>query len=361
MSHLPGSGLDRVVSSMPDPRLTRNVDELEEALALRFGARHAIAVNSGTAALHTALVAVGVGIGDEVLVPALSVVMSAAPVTYTGATPIFVECNDSGDDFDYEDLAAKANLRSKAIMPVYMWGRAGDPGRLRRFAAQRGLAIVEDACQAHGTTIGGRQAGTIGDLGCFSMKDGKILWSGEGGFILTDNRDYAALCRAFRGHWLTPPAGQAPQSRLGHNYRLAEPLAALALANLHRFDERLNLRIRQTSQLLANLSQTPGLTTLAAPEGWNGYAPLWHLDLPRSREFCQRLSALGVPNSIGSFGLMACDLRPAFDAFAAQPCQHTASLIDRTLALVLTERDTDDELRHYADIIDMEARRWSNG
>ncbi|MEU8075878.1 aminotransferase class I/II-fold pyridoxal phosphate-dependent enzyme [Catellatospora citrea] len=361
MSLTPASGFGQVVSSMPDPAMTRQVDALEQALALRFGARQAIAVSSGTAALHAALFALGTGVGDEVLVPALSVAMSVAPVTYTGATPIFVECNDAGDDFDYDDLAAKATPRSKVIMPVHMWGRAGDPGRLRAFADHRAMAIVEDACQAHGTTVDGRQAGTFGDLGCFSLKDGKILWSGEGGFILTDNAEYAAICRAFRGHWLTPPVGQLPQSKIGHNYRLAEPLAAIALANLRRFDELRNLRIRQTTRLLADLTGTPGLSPYPTAGGWNGYAPMWRVDLLDPRAFCQRLATLGVPNSVGTFGLMSCDLRPGFDRYVSMPCRHTAALIDRTLALVVTERTTDAQLSQYADIIDTEARRWLNG
>jgi perosamine synthetase len=125
----PMDELRRLLDAMPAAAATANVDQLEAELASTFGASHAVAVSSGTAALHCALAALRIGPGDEVLVPAVSVVMSAAPVLYTGARPVFVDCDETGADFDYDDLGAKLTARTRAIMPVYMWGRAADPGR----------------------------------------------------------------------------------------------------------------------------------------------------------------------------------------------------------------------------------------
>ncbi len=351
----------RLLPTLPDPAAGLQVAELERDLADRFGVAHAVAVSSGTAALHTALVGLGIGPGDEVLVPALSVVMSAAPVLYTGARPVFVDCTPDGGDLDYIDVEARTSNATRAVMPVHLWGRLADPRRLLDFAARRRLPIVEDACQAQGSRIGGRLAGTLGTVGCFSLKDGKIIWSGEGGYLLTNDPDLAGRCRAYRSHWQTPPPGQAPLAELGHNYRLAEPLAVLARTNLDRFDELLARRRRQSTLLLSLLDQTPGIVPLgqAPGEEWNGYSPLARLTLPAARAFCGHLAARGVPNSVGTFRLVPTDQRPPFRDPTRLPCRNAATLIDTTLAVVVTDHDTDQRIAAYAQTITREARQWA--
>jgi perosamine synthetase len=348
------------LAAMPDPVGASQVSQYEKGLAHHFGVAHAVAVASGTAGLHCALAACGIGPGDEVLVPAMSVVMSVAPVLYAGARPVFTDCTPSGSDFSYDDLVAKITRRTKAIIPVHLWGRAGDLARLADFAAARGLWLIEDACQAHGTSVGGRPAGTFGDLGCFSTKDGKILWSGEGGFILTRDASLAERCRALRTHWQTPPAGEAPLARLGFNYRLAEPLAAIARANLARFDQLLTRRQHQTSLLTTLLAGVPGIDVLTCAQGWNGYAFLARISLRRPRGFCERLAALGVSNSLGTYRLTPCDQRPMFASFSREPCPAAATFIDSLLAVVITEHDDDERIHRYADIISQEATRWTD-
>jgi len=278
-------------------------------LASTLGAPHAIAVSSGTAALHCALVALRIGPGDEVLVLAVSVVMSAAPSFMPAPGPCFVDCDETGADFDYDDLAAKLTARTRAIMPVYMWGRAADPGRFLGFASSHGLRVIEDACQAHGTSVGGQALGTFGDAGCFSLKDGKILWSGEGGFILTSSEDLADRCRAFRTHWQAAPVGSAPMAELCHNYRMTEIQAMLGRWNLARFDDLLSLRRSRTAALVSALSAVEALQRRSPRdrEDWNGFSPEARLTLPRPREPSRRLAEAGVLNSVGSFGLTAND------------------------------------------------------
>jgi len=351
----------QLLPTMPDPAAGRQVDELEQRLAHQFGVAHAVAVSSGTAALHTALVGLGIGPGHEVLIPALSVVMSAAPILYTGARPVFVDCTPDGDDFDYADLEAKTSDATTAVMPVHLWGRLADPHRLRAFAAQRRLRIVEDACQAQGTQVAGRPAGTFGTVGCFSLKDGKIMWSGEGGYLLTDDPGLAGRCRAYRSHWQTPPPGQPPLAELGHNYRLAEPLAALARANLDRFDQLLARRRHQAGLLLPLLDGAPGVVALHPRPGeeWNGYSPLARLTLPAPRRFCEHLAARGVPNSVGTFRLVPTDRRAPFADPARPPCRNAAAIIDATLAVVVTDHDSDQRIADYATTITREAHQWA--
>ena len=349
-----------VLGQMPDPSGGAVVEQMERELAEAFGVPHAVAVSSGTAALHAALSACGIGPGDEVLVPALTVVMTVAPLNALGATPVFVDSDPTTLDLDYDDAARKVTSRTRAITPVHLWGRMGDPASLAAFASEHGLAVVEDAAQAAGTARDGQGAGTVGTVGCFSMKDGKILWSGEGGFLLTARREVAEHARAFRSHWQPAPPGEAPLSRLATNSRLAAPLAAIALANLRRFPSLVELRRAQTRHLVQALDQAPGLVPLApaAREEWNGFAPLLHIDLPNPRAFAEHLAQQGVPNSTGSFRLVPCDTRPMFTN-RGRPCRGAGQILDHTLAVILTERDTETTLDRYTAVIAREATAWA--
>ena len=349
-----------VLGQMPDPGGGPVAGQLEHDLAEVFGVPHVVAVASGTAALHAALSACGIRPGDEVLVPALTVVMTVAPLSALGAVPVFVDSDPATLDLDYDDAARKVTSRTRAIIPVHLWGRMGDPAALAAFASGHGLTVVEDAAQAAGTARDGQRAGTAGTAGCFSMKDGKILWSGEGGFLLTARRDVAEHATAFRSHWQPSPTGQAPLSRLATNSRLAGPLAAIALANLRRFSDLVGLRRAQTRHLLDALEQAPGLVALppATGEEWNGFAPLLHIDLPNPRAFAGHLAQQGVPNSTGSFRLVPCDTRPMFTG-RDRPCRGAAQILDHTLAVILTERDTETTLDRYAAVIAREATAWA--
>jgi perosamine synthetase len=359
-THALADQLAALLGQMPDPSGGPPAGQLEQELARAFGVPHAVALASGTAALHAALDACGIGPGDEVLVPALTVIMTVAPVVALGATPVFVDSDPATLDLDYEDAAGKVTSRTRAIMPVHLWGRMGEPAALTRFASGHGLAVIEDAAQAAGSARDGNRAGTVGTVGCFSMKDGKILWSGEGGFLVTAHRELAEHAAAFRGHWQQPPAGEAPQSRLATNSRLAAPLAVIALANLRRFPALLELRRAQARTMLHALEPAPGLRALApAPcEEWNCFAPLLHIGLPHPRAFAEHLAQQGVPNSAGSFRLVPCDTRPMFTRQDQAPCRGAAQILDRTLAVILTERDTEATLDRYAAVIAREATAW---
>ncbi|MGH3798347.1 MAG: DegT/DnrJ/EryC1/StrS family aminotransferase [Pseudonocardiaceae bacterium] len=345
------------------PVLTETeVDAYERDLAGRLGVAHVVAVSSGTTALQTALDAVGVRPGDEVLVPALAVVMSAAPVCHLGARPAFVDCNAEGTDFDYRDLAAKVTENTSAVLPVHMWGRAGDPHRLRSFADDRGLAVVADACQALGTTLNGVPVGTEATIGCFSTHKYKLLATGEGGFLTTNDDYCAARARAYRSHWLTPPGEQRPLSRVAHNFRLAEPLAAIGRRELPRLDTLVQQRTEQASLLLNLLAGLPHLRPAAVPAGqrWNHYAALLHLELAQPRAFCEHLAEQGIANSTGTFRLVPLDQRPIFASDTRPPCTTAAKFLDGILAVVLTRQDDERRIRDYVDTITREVTRWAS-
>ncbi|MEV7930416.1 aminotransferase class I/II-fold pyridoxal phosphate-dependent enzyme [Kitasatospora sp. NPDC088779] len=349
-----------VLARMPDPVGYHEARALEAGLAQAFGVRRAVALSSGTAAIHTALAACGIGPGQDVLMPAVTVVMTVAAVVATGAHPIFVDAADDGRGMDLKDLAAKTGPDTAAILAVHLAGRTDRIHEVAAYARTAGLRLIEDACQAQGTTTGGRNAGTIGDIGAFSLKDGKVISCGEGGYLLTDDTDLADRAAAFRTHWQTPAPGAPGGSRLGHNFRLAEPLAALARHQLQRFPEALAQRRHQAVTLHHAVDDTPGLEPLHPADGEhpNGYSALWRLTLPEPRAFSTRLAGAGVPNSVGTHCLTAVHRHPACAHLATGDLARAQATVDALLAVPFTEHDTDDVLRELALTIRQEAARW---
>jgi perosamine synthetase len=347
---------------MPDPWSTNQVELYERELAQHFGTAEAVAVASGTAALHCALMALGVKKNDEILVSAAATPSSIAPILYLGASPVFVDSGTGGISLDLQDVAAKITERTRAIVAVHLWGRTGDVVRLVEFAGSHGLKVVEDARDAVGSRFDDQYAGTFGELGCMSTSDRQILWSGQGGFVLTDDENLAHRCRAARSHWQTPPPGHQPQVELGHNYALAEPLAAIARFNLSRLDDLLSHRARQSALLTELLVDTARVrpTESVRFEDPNHQYPLFRLELPRPRQFSARLASVGVLNCVGSFLTVAADQAPLFGRYANDGCLRARNYIDSSLAVFLTQQDTDDRIRQIASVIDREARTWAS-
>lgn len=219
----------------PEPGPSQ-VDELEKAFAAHMGAGHALAVTSGTAALLCAVHALGVGPGDEVIIPAYTWISSAAAVVACGGTPVLAEVDESLT-IDPAAVEAQITPYTRAIMPVHMRGAPAHMAELCEIARRHGLAVLEDTAQADGGSYGSRRLGTLGDIGCFSLQFNKIITAGEGGMVITG--DEALWKRAVMFHdvigglrngW---PAGEL---LWGVNFRMPELLAAVALVQLRRLD-----------------------------------------------------------------------------------------------------------------------------
>jgi perosamine synthetase len=257
------------------------VKRFEEAMAAWCGVRHGIATSSGANALHLALLALGIGPGDEVIVPALSYVASANAVSYTGAQPVFADADYSTWNLDLSQLELKITPRTRAIMPVHLYGHPVDMATLMTIADEHGLWVIEDACEAHGAKYKGRHVGGLGHVGCFSFYGNKIITTGEGGMLMADSDDLAATARLLRNQASTGETYWHPQ--IGFSYRMASLQAAVGLAQLERVAQFIAARrriVRLYDKLLMN---TRGLVLYVEPD-W-GKSVCWLYSLLVDSEF----------------------------------------------------------------------------
>ncbi|MDG7040250.1 MAG: DegT/DnrJ/EryC1/StrS family aminotransferase [Nitrososphaerota archaeon] len=214
------------------------VREFESGIRSFVGARDAIAVNSGTAALHVALMAIGVGPGDEVLLPSMTFIASANAVKATGARPVFVDV-DEYYTIDSKKIEEKVTSRSKAIMPVHLYGHTADMSAIMKIANERSLYVIEDAAQSLGSVYGTRMTGTIGHIGCYSFYPGKVMTTGEGGALVTDDYVLADRARMLRNHGYD---AHNSLSGFGLNYRLNQLSASIGISQLKKLPGFLQMR-----------------------------------------------------------------------------------------------------------------------
>lgn len=239
-----------------------HVDAFERSIADWMGVKHAIGVNSGTSALHLAMIVAGIGPGDEVLVPSHTFIGTVWGALYVGATPVLCDVDAATGTIDLDDAERRVTARTKAIIPVHLYGQPADMDAVMAFAERHRITVVEDAAQAIGARWGGRMVGTIGNLGCISFYPGKNLGAaGEAGLIVTQDDDVASRLRSLRNH------GQGERyvhDEIGFNYRL-DGLQAAVLARklplLRQWTERRSVLAGDYTRKLAGLPlELPMLT-----------------------------------------------------------------------------------------------------
>ncbi len=221
----------------PDLSLGPTLRRFEEAFATYVGRRHAVAVNSGTSGLFLSLLALGIGPGDEVITTPFTFIASATSIMMTGARPVFVDIDPVNLNVDPGRIEAAITSRTKAVLPVEIFGNPAGFDRIRDVARQHQLPIVEDSCEALGSTLHGQKAGTFGEMSVFGFYPNKQITTGEGGMIVTDRGDWADLCISLRNQGRGPGGGWLAHERLGYNFRLSDINCALGLAQLSRIDE----------------------------------------------------------------------------------------------------------------------------
>jgi perosamine synthetase len=235
------------------------VGRFEEAFARAAGCAHAVSCSSGTAALHLVLAALGLKAGDEVIVPAFTMIATANAVAYTGATPVFADSHPVTWNVTAATLEPKITPRTRALVVVHTYGHPADMDPIRELADRRGLFLLEDAAEAHGAVYRGRPVGSIGDAATFSFYGNKIVTTGEGGMITTNDERLARLVRRLRDHAFSPDR-HFWHTYQGYNYRMTNLQAAVGLAQVERLPDLVEARRENRRRYEARLRGVPGLT-----------------------------------------------------------------------------------------------------
>jgi perosamine synthetase len=283
------------------------VDQFEKAWAERLGVRECVATASGTSALVTAVNALEVGPGDEVIVPPYTFVATINAVLLQHALPVFVDSDRETFQIDARKIEAAITTRTRCLLPVHLGGGAADMDTILACARKHDIAVLEDACQSHLGEWRGRKLGTWGDLGCFSFQASKNLNSGEGGAITGNNAILMEVARSFHNQGRAAPDAGFAWARNGDNRRLTEFQGALLLAQLERLEEQSRTRETNAAYLTKLLREIPGIQPARPVAGCTRnayhlymfrYDPARFSELPRQR-FLKALQAEGIPCSPG--------------------------------------------------------------
>lgn len=232
------------------------VAEFEEKFAEYVGVEHAVATSSGTTALHLALLSLGIEKGDEVITTPFSFAATANSILYTGAKPVFADIDPQTYNLDPKRIEEVITEKTKAIMPVHLYGQPADMDPIKKIAEEHNLWVIEDAAQAHGALYHGQMAGSLGDMACFSFYPTKNMTTGEGGMITTDSSDLADAARILRAH------GESERYThvvLGYNFRMTDIAAAIGLVQLKKIDNFNKSRIENAEYLTTHVKSMDGL------------------------------------------------------------------------------------------------------
>ena len=234
------------------------VEEFQNKFAQYSDAKYGIATSSGTTALHTALVAAGVEQGDEVITTPFTFAATSNSILYSNATPVYADIDPKTFNLNPEKIEEKITDKTKAIVPVHLYGQPADMDPILEIAEKHDLKVIEDAAQAHGSTYKGKKIGSIGDLGCFSFYPTKNMTTGEGGMVTTNDEELAEKSSMVRAHG---ESKRYEQSLLGYNYRMTDIAASIGLVQLKNIDQINKKRNENAEYLSEGLSDVKGITT----------------------------------------------------------------------------------------------------
>ncbi len=234
------------------------VDKFENDFAKYLGVKYAVSVSSGTAALHVALLSLGIGPGDEVIVPAFTMAATWLAILYVRAVPVFVDCELDTYNIDVNLIEKKITKRTKAIIPVHIYGHSVDMDPIIKIARKYKLFVIEDAAEAHGALYKGKKCGSMGNVNCFSFYGNKIITTGEGGMVVTNNKKLAERARRFKDLCHTKKR-RFIHDDVGFNYRLTNLQAALGCGELLHIDEYIQRKIQVAKLYEDYLKEVPGI------------------------------------------------------------------------------------------------------
>ncbi|MDE1845877.1 MAG: DegT/DnrJ/EryC1/StrS family aminotransferase [Candidatus Micrarchaeota archaeon] len=290
------------------------ITQFEEEFAKKVGTKYAVATSNGTVSLHLAMAALGIGKGDEVIVPTLTFIASANTVKYTGAKPVFVDSNKEYWCIDPEKIEKRITKKTKGIMPVHLYGHPCDMDPILEIAKKHDLFVIEDAAEAHGAKYKGRTVGSFGDISSFSFFGNKIITTGEGGMCTTDDEALYQKMRVLRDHGMNP-SKRYWHDVIGYNYRMTNMQAAIGVAQVHKMDEVI-ARKREIARLYEkNLSSLAkkGYITLSPQMEW-ATSVYWMYNI-----LLKGKAKLGRDELMEKLGAKGIETRPIFHPLHMMP------------------------------------------
>lgn len=318
------------------------VTRFEKEFADFCGTTHAITVSNGTVALHLALHALGIGEGDEVIVPDLSFIATANAVLMTGATPIFADIDAESLCIDPRSLAELITPRTRAVIPVHLYGHPADMEAIGQLAEAHGLAVIEDAAEAHGSAIGNARVGSFGDCATFSFYANKNMTTGEGGMIVTNDDALAHELRVLRDHAMSPTK-RYWHEKMGFNYRMTNLQAALGCAQMEQVNGFLEKRRTLFDGYAERLADVPGIRLNREAAGttnsyWMICAEVEGADANKRDRICAALRTHGVDTRPYFYPMSQ---MPYIDLPASTPVAHRISASGFNLPTYLSLDDVD--------------------
>lgn len=319
----------------------------EEVMAERHRTAHAVALANGTVALAAMYLACSVGPGDEVIVPSFTFISTATSVLHVGATPVFADVLPDTLNLDPDDVARRITPRTRAIVPVHYGGQAADLDRFRALAADAGVALLEDAAEAHGATFGDRPVGGWGDAAMFSFTPTKNITTGEGAIVTTDDADLARRLRLLRNHGMSAPYHH---EALGWNWRLSDLLSAIGVCQVARLDGLLATKRAHAATLDRLLADVAGVTPPARAPGRDHTYMLYTVRIADGRRDAVRdaLAAAGIESRVY---FPPAHLQPVFADHPAPDLPVTDRIADEVLSLPVHAHLTDDDLAEIASVV----------
>jgi perosamine synthetase len=287
-------------------------ERFEQAFSHYIGTKYAMALPSCTSAIHLSLLALGIGKGDEVIVPDLTWIATSAPITYVSATPVFADCDEKTWCISSDAFQECITPGTKAVIPVDLYGNMPEMHAIRDIAHDHGIAIIEDAAEAIGSEYHGKRSGSFGDTGVFSFHGSKTMTTGEGGMLVTDRKDLYDRCLTLRDHGRAPGKKLFWNAEVGYKYKMSSMQAALGLAQLERIDELVERKRQIFSWYRQNLQSTEEITLNCEPPGTkNSYWMVTAIFDPKfglsKEDIIQMLIEKGI------------DSRPFFYPLSSQP------------------------------------------
>ena len=317
-------------------------DKFDKEFAQYLGVPYVQGVNNGTSALHAALASLGIGEGDEVIVPANTYIASAWGVTYTGATPVFVDCTADTWEIDASKIEEKITDKTKAILGVHLYGQPFDFGAVKAIADKHNLFVVEDCAQAHGAKFEGQMVGTLGDLGCFSFYPGKNLYAfGEGGAVATKNAEYDKYVNVMKNQGCNV---RYYHEMIGYNYRL-EGLQGAVLSVSLKYLPQWTVRRQEIGKRYMTSINNPKITLQAHPDNTETVFHLFEVEVDGNPEdFVKYMAGKGI--ECNRHYPVPCHLQEAYKdlGYKVGDCPNAEYLAAHCATLPLFPEMTDDEV-----------------